>query len=76
MSVERKTKLISEKMRGQGLVEYALILVFVAIVVIVAVTVFGTAVKGLYCDIILGFGIDGGTECPVSLLPTYLSAWV
>ena len=76
MSVKRKIKSISEKMRGQGLVEYALILVFVAIVVIVAVTVFGAGVKDLYCDIILDLGIDGGTDCPVTQLPMYLLAWV
>ena len=33
---------------GQGLVEYALILVFIAIVVIVVLLVFGEAVGNLY----------------------------
>jgi Flp pilus assembly pilin Flp len=37
--------------RGQGLVEYALILMLVAIVVILAVIVFGEGVRELYCDI-------------------------
>jgi pilus assembly protein Flp/PilA len=36
---------------GQGLVEYALILVFIAIVVIVALLVFGEAVGNLYSTI-------------------------
>lgn len=34
--------------RGQGLVEYALIIVFVAIVVILVVTVFGTSIGNLF----------------------------
>ena len=36
---------------GQGLVEYALILVFIAIVVIVVLLVFGEAVGNLYSTI-------------------------
>lgn len=34
--------------RGQGLVEYAIIIVFVAIVVILVVTIFGTSVGDLF----------------------------
>ncbi len=37
---------------GQGLVEYALILVFIAIVVIVVLLVFGEAVGNLYSTIV------------------------
>jgi pilus assembly protein Flp/PilA len=36
---------------GQGLVEYALILVFIAIVVIVVLLVFGEAVGNLYSTV-------------------------
>ena len=36
---------------GQGLVEYALILVFIAIVVVVVLLVFGEAVGNLYSTI-------------------------
>ncbi|MCL4251617.1 MAG: pilus assembly protein [Anaerolineae bacterium] len=37
---------------GQGLIEYALILVLVAIIVIVIVAVFGSAVGNLYSNVI------------------------
>ena len=36
------------KERGQGLVEYALILVFIAVVVIAAVTLLGSTVNSLF----------------------------
>ncbi len=36
---------------GQGLVEYALILVLVAVVVIVALTVLGPTIGGIFSDI-------------------------
>lgn len=38
--------------RGQGLVEYALILMLVAIVVILVVVFFGETVRDIYCEII------------------------
>jgi pilus assembly protein Flp/PilA len=38
--------------RGQGLAEYAFILVLIAIVVIVILSLFGEAVGGMYSDII------------------------
>jgi pilus assembly protein Flp/PilA len=41
----------SKKEEGQGLVEYALIIVLVAIVVIVALTALGGAVNGVFNDI-------------------------
>ena len=37
---------------GQGLIEYALILMLVAIIVIVIVAVFGSAVGNLYSNVI------------------------
>jgi pilus assembly protein Flp/PilA len=40
------------KYKGQGLVEYALILAFVAIVVIVVLFLLGPAIGGLYSNII------------------------
>lgn len=38
--------------RGQGMVEYAMILVLVAVVIIVALAVFGQFVRGLYVQIV------------------------
>lgn len=36
---------------GQGLVEYAMILIFVAIVIVIILTVFGSTVGNLYSTI-------------------------
>jgi len=41
---------------GQGLVEYALILVLVAIVVIGLLTIFGTSVKAVFQNIVDSLG--------------------
>jgi Flp pilus assembly pilin Flp len=48
---------------GQGLVEYALILIFVAMAVIVMVSLFGTTVTNIYCNIINAFGDRSGVSC-------------
>jgi pilus assembly protein Flp/PilA len=42
------------KKRGQGLVEYALILALVAVVVIVVLSVLGPSVQNVYCDVYNG----------------------
>jgi Flp pilus assembly pilin Flp len=44
--------------RGQSLVEYGLILILAAIVVIVALTLFGDRVKNTYCEIVLSIAPD------------------
>lgn len=43
--------LFSPKEKGQGLVEYALILVLVAIVVIAALMILGPIIGGVFSDI-------------------------
>jgi len=43
--------LFSPKEKGQGLVEYALILVLVAIVVIVALSLLGPTISGIFTQI-------------------------
>jgi Flp pilus assembly pilin Flp len=48
--------------RGQSIVEYALILVLVATVVIVVGIVLGESVKDTYCDVVLS--LDPGAEAP------------
>lgn len=40
---------------GQGLTEYALIILFIAIVVVVALTVFGPMVGELYSSVVQAF---------------------
>lgn len=53
-----KSYLRNEK--GQGMVEYALIIAFVAIVVIGAVTLFGTQIQTIFTNITSGLG--GGAQ--------------
>jgi pilus assembly protein Flp/PilA len=47
--------LFQRKERGQGMVEYALLIVLLAIVVVVMIEVMGTAVSDLYRKIITDF---------------------
>ena len=49
--------------KAQGIIEYALILVLIAMVVIVVLSIFGDALNTAYCDIITQIGGDGGTAC-------------
>jgi pilus assembly protein Flp/PilA len=42
--------------RGQGMVEYALILVLIAVVVIVVLVVLGNQVANVFCNIAGAFG--------------------
>jgi pilus assembly protein Flp/PilA len=44
--------LYAQKEKGQGLVEYALILVLVAVVVIVILSLLGPAIGGVFSDIL------------------------
>jgi pilus assembly protein Flp/PilA len=44
--------LYSPRTEGQGLVEYALILMLVAIIVIVIVALFGSALGNMYSNVI------------------------
>ena len=42
--------------RGQGMVEYALILVLIAVVVIVVLIVLGNQVQNVFCNVSGGIG--------------------
>lgn len=61
---------IPKKEEGQGLVEYALLLVLVAIVIIVILALMGRTVRAVYAQIYAGLngqGLDGsGTEYVVT----------
>ncbi len=48
---EVKPMLFSPKEKGQGMVEYALIIVLIAIVVIVVLTVLGTQISTVFSQI-------------------------
>ena len=47
--------LFYRKERGQGMVEYALLIALLAIVVVVMIEVMGTAVSNMYSNIVGGF---------------------
>jgi pilus assembly protein Flp/PilA len=49
--------LFHRKERGQGMVEYALLIVLLAIVVIVMIAVMGTAVATMYSNIVVAFPV-------------------
>ena len=52
----------NRKEKGQGLVEYALILVLIAIVVIAAMQALGTTVDGTFTNVNSTLGGDGSSE--------------
>ncbi|MCD4685488.1 MAG: hypothetical protein K8S97_06095 [Anaerolineae bacterium] len=47
-----------QKERGQGLTEYAMVLVLVALVVIVILVLFGEEVQNQYCEVVLSLQAD------------------
>ncbi len=49
--------LFHNKERGQGMVEYALLIVLLAIVVVVMIVVMGTSVSNMYSNIVIAFPI-------------------
>jgi pilus assembly protein Flp/PilA len=49
--------LFHKKERGQGMVEYALLIVLLALVVVVMIAVMGTAVQKMYSDIVVAFPV-------------------
>jgi pilus assembly protein Flp/PilA len=51
---ERKHMLFAPKEKGQGLIEYALILVLIAVVVIVVLKVLGPQIGGIFSRISSG----------------------
>ena len=68
---------ILDRTRGQALVEYALILVLVAIVVIGVLTIFGSAVSSVFSQATDALTSDSGAaggekDCYGSLLLPYL----
>lgn len=55
--IQRLQELVSRlREEGQGLVEYALILVLVAVVVIVILALLGPAIGNIFSNIIAGMG--------------------
>lgn len=56
MNLRRAYAIKHKLAEGQGLVEYALILVLVAIVTILIVTVLGEEVQNVFCEVLTGLG--------------------
>lgn len=54
----------SLKERGQGLVEYALVIMLVALIVIVMLLIFGQQVSNTYCTAIDSLFNVTGPTCP------------
>jgi pilus assembly protein Flp/PilA len=50
--------LFHKKERAQGLVEYALLIVLIALVCVILIAVFGTQVAGLYSQIVANWPIS------------------
>jgi pilus assembly protein Flp/PilA len=59
----------NKKQKGQGMVEYALILVLVAVVVIAALTIMGPMVRSVYQRIMFGMSCGPGKECTLQCTP-------
>ena len=49
--------------QGQGLVEYALIMVLVSLVTIITLSLAGSSVKDVFCDVVLTIQPGGTDEC-------------
>ncbi len=47
--------MIIQSEKGQGLVEYALIIVLIALAIILALSLFGVTIQGLYQDVVDSF---------------------
>ncbi|HEY8678354.1 MAG TPA: Flp family type IVb pilin [Candidatus Dormibacteraeota bacterium] len=55
-AVRASLKSLLRSDRGQGMVEYALILVLIAVVVIVVLIVLGNQIQNVFCNISGGLG--------------------
>jgi pilus assembly protein Flp/PilA len=53
----RRLRAFLDREDGQGMVEYALILVLIAVVVIVVLIVLGNQVQNVFCNISGGLGM-------------------
>jgi pilus assembly protein Flp/PilA len=49
--IRRQVELLMRSERGQGMVEYALILVLIAVVVIAVLIILGNQVANVFCNI-------------------------
>jgi pilus assembly protein Flp/PilA len=55
-SLYNRIRALLNREEGQGMVEYALILVLIAVVVIVVLIILGNQVKNVFCNISGGLG--------------------
>ncbi len=52
-----------KRLKGQGITEYALILVVVAVASIVVLSLFGEQIQFIFCDVALAIGAEGIEVC-------------
>jgi pilus assembly protein Flp/PilA len=57
--------------RGQGLVEYALLLVLVALVVVVILSASGTSLQNLFCRVVTGLNGEAPAGCVTDTVEIY-----
>ncbi len=69
-------KSISKQEKGQGLVEYALILVLVAIVVIVVLALLGPTIQNVFFEILVALDLSPWSQCSTCHTSTSASATV
>ena len=70
---------MKSRRKGQGLIEYAIILALIGVVSGLTLKASGTTINDVYCDVVTGLGADGGS-CGGSLFHDafdgdMLSAW-
>jgi pilus assembly protein Flp/PilA len=63
--MSRKPNHLQDK--GQGLVEYALIMVLVSVVVIVVLSLLGPSISNVYCQVLAGLGDGCSSGADLSL---------
>ena len=55
--------------KGQGLVEYAFVIVFVALVTIVVVALLGESIQDTFCDVLMGLGENAPSDVEACAAP-------
>ncbi len=62
-----KLRSLTSRQEGQGMVEYALILVLVSIVVIVILLTMGNQIKNVFSNVVAALAVGGGRSWSPSL---------
>jgi len=65
-----------DKLQGQGLVEYSIVIALVAVIASLALAATGTSISDVYCGLISGLGMGGPCEALFSEDFSDLSNWL